>query len=221
IGQTHRIVNSGKHSREFWAGAWNTAVRGGIWREEVCNRAKDGSLYWTDATIAGLRGAEGKINKFIAIRTDITERKLMEDKLIRAQEAAESANKSKSEFLANMSHEIRTPMNAIIGMTDLLLTSHPTAEQREYLTLVQSSAESLLAIINDILDFSKIEAGHLELDCEEFDLRQRLGDMMKSLAFRAHAKGLELACRVEPGTPRITIGDANRLRQVLTNLVGN
>ena len=134
---------------------------------------------------------------------------------------AEAANQSKSEFLANVSHEIRTPMNAILGMTELALTSEATAEQKRYFTTVKSSADALLQIIEDILDFSKIEAGKLDLHPISFKLRDTLNDTLEVLAARAAEKNIELACQVSNRVPDLVIGDGNRLRQVLMNLVGN
>lgn len=347
IGKNHRIVKSAIHPSSIYRDMWGTITLGHVWRGEICNRAKSGQLYWVNATIVPLLGPDGQPEQYIAIRTDISDRKRMESQLSEqldlveglieaiplpvymkdaegrymrinrafelfftvdrksligktlrdllapgdtqihiekdtellvrggsqvyeaiihgrdgtshdtiyrkaslsrrdgsiygllgtiiditdrkkaevdmrlAKEAAEAASQAKSEFLANMSHEIRTPMNGIIGMTDLALDTALTEEQREFLGIVKSSAESLLTIINDILDFSKIEAGKLLVEQISFDLHRVVAETLKTLALRAHEKNIELVFEIIPSVPRHVIGDPSRLRQVLVNLIGN
>jgi two-component system, sensor histidine kinase and response regulator len=189
--------------------------------EEILNYHKDGYTYWVAMNIFPVFDKRGNIVRYMAIQNDVTHHRRAEEELQSAKEAAERANRAKSELLANMSHEIRTPMNAVIGMTDLVLDSELTVDQRDCLTIVKESAHSLLRLLGDILDFSKIEAGKLELDRVSFDVRATVALTMRVLALPAHEKGLELACDVAADVPEQVVGDPARWRQILINLVGN
>ncbi len=165
--------------------------------------------------------AHGRISHILTIGEDIEEQTRWEAELLQAKEKAEAGSRAKGEFLANMSHEIRTPMNGILGMTDLALRTELTDRQRKYLNAVRSSAESLLVVVNDVLDFSKIEAGKLVLEKTPFDIRETVGDVVRTMSVHARTKRLELIADVAHDVPQVLDGDPVRISQVLTNLVGN
>jgi len=194
---------------------------GKIVAEEREMRRPDGSRFWILEHAALVPSRDGSEMVIEGSVIDITRRKEADAALARAVAASDAANRAKSEFLANMSHEIRTPMNGVIGVTELVLQSKLSTEQRESMELIKLSAESLLDIINDILDFSKIEAGRVELDPVDFEPARLFEDSARTLAPRAHLKGLELICDLSSGLPSRVVGDPGRLRQILLNLLGN
>jgi signal transduction histidine kinase len=185
------------------------------------NRKRDGTDFLVMLNTAAVTDGDGNVEATVGVARDITERKRAEAELTRAKDNAESANRAKSEFLAMMSHEIRTPMNGVIGMTGLLLDTHLTPEQRDYAETVRNSGDALLTVINDILDFSKIEAGKLLIECSSFDLRLVIEEVNGLLEPKAEEHDLQLILQYPSSLPRYFIGDAGRIRQVVTNLVGN
>ncbi len=205
-------------------------LRGDIQKYEVELRLrhKDGSWRWLLARGQAVRDSQGQAVRMAGSHTDITERKRMEEELHQSNRnlaeqstLADQANQAKSLFLANMSHELRTPLNGVIGMTSLLCDTVLNKDQRWFADTIRASGQQLLELINDILDLSKIEAGQLMIEERDFDLATIIDEVGMTLAPLAQAKGLELLCRVEPGTPRHLRGDARRIRQILLNLGGN
>ena len=221
IGQNHRVISSRHHSSEFWREFWQMIEAGKIWHGELCNRSKQGTHYWLDATVVPFRDPNGKISRFVAICTDITEQKRQGEALQLAKEGADAANRAKSEFLAVMSHEIRTPMNAVLGFAELLGETPLNEAQREFVATLRASGEGLLQLINDILDYSKIEAGKLEVRPTNFDAIPVVESVARILSAQAQRKGLALTVHSAPGLSRVLHADPSRARQIVMNLVGN
>jgi PAS domain S-box-containing protein len=221
LGQNHRLISSGLHTSAFFESLWSTIARGEVWNGDVRNRRKDGTYYWVSATILPLLGTDGLPQQYIGIRTDITANKALEHSLQEAKTTAEIATLAKSQFLANMSHEIRTPMNAILGMLKLLNNTELTPRQLDYASKTEGAAKSLLGLLNDILDFSKIDAGKMTLDLQPFHIDRLMRDLSVILSTNVGQKPVEVLFDIDPATPKVALGDALRLQQVLINLAGN
>ncbi len=188
---------------------------------EVPLRRADGAHRWHLVRSVPFADSAGDAGKFLVTATDIEERKSADALMTGVHDAALAATQAKSRFLATMSHEIRTPMNAVIGMTELLLLTQLSGEQREYIEIVRDSGQSLLRVLNDILDYSKIEAGKLELENVDFDLGGQMESVVELLRAQYHIKGVQLRTYISAGVPPVVCGDPGRLRQILLNLAGN
>jgi PAS domain S-box-containing protein len=242
LGQNPKILQSGKQPKEFYQEMWQTLAKGEIWRGELINKKKDGSLYHEQITISPVKNDKLETTHYVAIKNDITARKQAEEEILGknraleelnqrqaeimhelkvAMDAAKDAVRAKSDFLANMSHEIRTPLNAIVGMTHLIARTPLTSQQIDYIGKIDSSAKGLMGVINDILDFSKIEAGKLDLEEVPFNLEAVLKNLANITSVKAQEKRLELLFHLSHEVPLELIGDPLRLGQVLINLTGN
>lgn len=188
---------------------------------ESRNHSKNGEKYWTITTLTPVIGAKGEVERIIAIDSDITLRKQMEEKILEASQEAKNSLRIREQFLANMSHEIRTPMNAIVGFTGLVLKTSLTPEQKKYLNVIKTSGQNLLVIINDILDFSKIQSGKVHFEQTGFNLHKIISSVIELMLPRSLEKQINLITVNDPGIPEYLVGDPTRLAQILNNLIGN
>ena len=221
LGSNPRILKSGEQSEIFYRDLWKTIKSGKIWRGEFHNRRKDGTLFWESATISPILNEQGKIVHFIAIKEDISERKLLESNLKEALVRAESGARAKSEFLAVMSHELRTPLNGVIGFTDLLSETQLNDLQQGYAKTILSSGQHLLSVVNDILDFSSIENGRIKLESAPILISHIVESSCQPIRKTIADKALDFRCEMDPGVPKQIVGDAHRICQILINLLGN
>ena len=220
-GQNPRILKSGMTDEQSYPVLWATLTSGQEWTGELVNRRKDGSVYWANAVISAMRGTDGMITHYVGVQQDVSAMKEAMAAIEHAKESAETANRAKSEFLSTMSHEIRTPMNAIIGMAELLRDTELTSQQSRYVEIFQNAGEALLSLINSVLDLSKIEAERMDLEQIPTDLTDLIETTSSVMGLQAAEKGIELLYRIKPETPTVILGDPARLRQVITNLLGN
>jgi PAS domain S-box-containing protein len=221
IGQKPSLLKSNKTPRNIYDAMWTALLDGKAWQGEVTNLNKQGEEFIELTWISPIRQVDGEITHYLGVKEDITERKQNDALLLAAKERAENLAKTKSQFLANMSHEIRTPMNAIIGFSELALLKDMPAEVNDYLTNINTASNNLLVILNDILHLSKLEAGQMELNLSPFSVYNLQTTLHNLLINAAQSKGLAFSIDLASNVPEHLIGDSIRLRQVLTNLLGN
>lgn len=221
IGKTPRILQGKDTDRETLDRLRNTLKNGQAFQAEIKNYKKDGTAYWLDISIVPVKNNDGATTHFTAIERDITAQKSAQKELREEKEKAEAASIAKSEFLANMSHELRTPMNGIIGMTEFILDSELTEDQRDNAETLHGSSHTLLSLLNDILDISKIEAGELELEEIPFDINIAMQQIIQLFTPIASKKGVDLDIAVHEETPPVIVSDLGRIQQVLRNLLNN
>lgn len=214
VGSDHRIVNSKHHPKEFFADMWRTISAGKAWRGEICNLAKNGSLYWVDSAIVPFKTGAGRIERYISIRYDITDKKRQEAKL-------KEKSVAKDRFFATMSHEIRTPLGAVIGLNEILASTELSERQQELVGNMASSSSLLLQIINDILDLSKFESGKIDLNPEPTRVEDITKGLIQTMREKALEKGLSFDISVSSDVPQYVLVDTLRLKQVLINLTSN
>ena len=221
LGQKHSIMNSGKHPKAFFINLWETIMKGEIWTGEICNRAKDGTFFWVNTAIVPHLNEAGEIVNFISVRIDTTERKKYESELLQARLTAHAANRVKSRFLTNMSHEIRTPMNSIIGMAHLLKRTNLNMKQNGYISNILVSSERLLSMIDNIIDQSKLKEMENVVEDELVNIPKLVDGVINKFTSILNKKGIALVQKLELNSACSLYGNAQRLGQLLYNLVSN
>ncbi len=221
IGENQRILQSGLTPRETYRDLWDTLLSGNVWSGEFTNKDKSGNIYHEQANISPIFDGNGIVTHYLGVKEDITAKKLFMAQMVKAKEDAEAGNRAKSEFLATISHEIRTPMNGVVGMTEILLETELTAEQREFANIIRKSSDHMMGLITDIFDYSKINEYKLDLKSSTFDLTEMVTDCLQMQRMFAEEKGLELRHRIDTDVPHLLNGDPKRLCQIISNMVSN
>ena len=221
LGRDHRILNSGYHPHDFFKEMWRTIGAGKVWHGEICNRKKDGSIYWVHSTIVPFLDDAGRPVEYVSIRTDITDRKRTEMEIVQARDEAMAADQAKGEFLAVMSHEVRTPLNGIIGVLEIMQEWQLSAQQLRFVGAAQESSYSLLKMLSEILDYSKMEARQLAIENVLVEPARMLREVHALYSGKANAKGLVFNLDVAAELPAMLYGDPVRLRQIISNLIDN
>lgn len=214
IGQDHRILNSGFHSKEFMTELWRALRSGSAWHGAIRNRAKDGSFYWVESSIFPVEKSGGHDVEYLSIRTHIPD-------LQRAKDEAEQANRAKSAFLAAMSHELRTPMNGVLGAAAILQKMNLTSEMREFVDMIASSGSLLMSLLNDILDLMKFQSGKVVLEKTDFSLHDVVRKASAIHHLKATEKNLRFDLKVDPSVVDMRLGDPHKITQILHNLLSN
>ncbi|MGD8525262.1 MAG: response regulator [Thioalkalispiraceae bacterium] len=221
IGNNHRIVKSGEHSREFFKDMWDTISSGNIWSGEIKNRRKNGDHYWVESTIVPFLDGNGLPYKYVSIRTDITPVMKIQEDLFDAKELAESANRAKTEFLSSMSHELRTPLNAILGFAQILLLDDLPAQQKDNVEEINKAGDHLLSLINGVLDLARIESDRLSISIEPVVLCDVIDDCHHMVKPLLEEKQISFEINKTADSDVIVSADYTRLKQILLNLLSN
>lgn len=223
LGSNPNILNSGVQSKAFYKELWDTILAGNKWEGEICNKKKNGDLFWEFATISPLKNQNEEIINFVGIKEDISERKRMIEELIKAKDKAEESDRLKTAFLANMSHEIRTPMNGILGFTDLLLEPNLDNHKKdEFIQLIHQSGQRMLNTVNDLIEISKIEAGIERVNRSSINIYECINNLIGFFKRQAQKKGLDLVFDVDISLKTLVLfTDIGKLESILTNLIKN
>ena len=223
LGKNPKIIKSGIHNKEFYKELWNTILAGNKWIGEMCNKKKNGELFWEQAIISPIKNSVGKTTHFVGIKEDITENKKMINELIFAKEKAEESDRLKTAFLANMSHEIRTPMNGILGFSNLLLEPDLSDETKDtYIKIINQSGERMLNTVTDIVEISKIEAGIIKVKNSTFNVCESIHNILNFFQPQAEKKGLILSFGSKNQKEELSINtDKNKFESIFTNLIKN